>query len=206
MSAKIIRNICVLLVSMGIMVSCDAKTSTIIWKDETYKSGAIDSVLIIGVAKKKENKSLFENALSDAFKREGVTTYTSSDVFQPDQELTKDVVKQKAMSLGAKTVILTHLFSITDEDVYHPDGRISSRYVSTNRYGYYYGHGYSVVNYPGKYEKQKLVRLKTNLYDTASEKLIFTISSKTMDPKSVNDAIYSVCKAFMEDFKRNNLL
>ena len=206
MPSRIIRNICVLLVSMGIMVSCAAKTSTIIWKDKEYKEGNIDSVLIIGVTKKTENRSLFENALSEAFKREGVTTYNSVDVFQPDQKLTKDAIKEKAVSLGVKAVILTHLFSVTEEDVYHPGGRDTSRFVYANRYGYYFGHAHSVVNYPGKYEKQAMVRLKTNLYDTASEKLIFTISSRTMDPKSVNDAIHSVCRAFMKDFKRNNLL
>jgi hypothetical protein len=206
MPSRIIRNICVFLVSMGIMVSCATKTSTIIWKDEKYKSGAIDNVLIIGVTKKKENRSLFENALSEAFRKEGVTVYNSVDVFSPDQKLTKDVIKEKAVSLGVKAVILTHLFSVTEEDVYHPGGRINSRYVYANRYGYYFGHAHSVVNYPGKYEKQKLVRLKTNLYETSSENLIFTISSKTMDPKSVNDTIHSVCRAFMKDFRENDLL
>ena len=206
MAKKIIRWTCVLLVSAGIIVSCATKTDTIIWKNKDYKDGTINSVLIIGVAEKKENKSLFENALSDAFKREGVTTYTSSAVFQPDQKLTREGIKQKAVELGAKFVVLTHLFSVTEEDVHHPGGRINSRYVYTNRYGYYFGHGHSVVNYPGSYEKQTLVRLKTNLYETDSENLVFTIASKTMDPKSVNDTVHSVCRAFMKDFKKNDLL
>jgi len=206
MPSRIICNICVFLVVMGIMVSCAAKTKTIIWKDKEYKEGTIDSVLIIGVAKKTENRSLFENALSEAFKREGVITHNSVDVFSSDQKLTKDVIKQKAVELGAKFVILTHLFSVTKEDVYRPGGRDNSRFAYANRYGYYFGHVDSVVSYPGKYEKQTLVRLKTNLYETASEKLIFTISSRTMDPKSVDDAIHSVCRAFMKDFRKNDLL
>ena len=205
MFKQTILNICVFLAA-GIVISCATQTSTIIWKDKDYGQGSIDSVLIIGVAKNNENKSLFESALSKAFQSQGVTTYNSVDVFLPEQKLTKDAIKQKASELGVKFVILTHLFSITEEDVFHPGGRISQRYLYTNRYGYYFGHGHSVVGYPGTYEKQTLVRLKTNLYKTDSEKLVFTISSKTMDPKSVNDAIHSVCRAFMTDFKKNDLL
>jgi len=201
----IILNICVLL-SVGLVISCATQTSTIIWKNKDYKGGAINSVLIIGVAEKPENKSLFENALSKAFQNEGVATYNSADVFSPEKKLTKDAIKQKAVELGAEFVILTHLYGVTEEDVYRPGGRASRRYIYTNRYGYYFGHADSVVNYPGSYEKQTLVRLKTNLYETDSEALVFTISSKTMDPKSVKDAIHSVCKAFMTDFKKNNLL
>ncbi|MBW1894587.1 MAG: hypothetical protein JRI91_12955 [Deltaproteobacteria bacterium] len=206
MFKKIIRNMLILLVVMGMIFSCAAKTRTIIWKDKEYKDGIIDSVLIIGVTKKTENRSLFENALKEAFKSEGVTAHASVDVFQSDQKLTKDNIKQKALDLGVKAVVLTHLFSITEEDVYRPAGRKTSHYAYTNRYGYYFGHMDSVVNYPGKYEKQKLVRLKTNLYETQTEKLIFTISSRTMDPKSVNDIIRSVCKAFMQDLWENDLL
>ncbi|MBW1895056.1 MAG: hypothetical protein JRI91_15390 [Deltaproteobacteria bacterium] len=206
MVKKIIRNMLILLVVMGMILSCAAKTSTIIWKDKEYKNGIIDSVLIIGVTKKTENRSLFENALSEAFKSKGVTAHVSVDVFGPDEKLTKDIIKQKALDLGVKAVILTHLVSMTEEDVYRPASTVTSRDVNANHIGSYFNHVDSMVHYPGSYEKHKVVRLKTSLFETASEKLIFTISSKTMDSKSVDDIIHSVCKAFMKDLKKNGLL
>jgi len=201
-----IRNVLFFIVGMGMVISCATKTETIIWKDKEYTGGTIDSVLIIGVAKKIENKSLFEKALSEAFEREGVTTHNSVDVFQQDLKLTKDIIKKKAVNLGAKAVIVTHLVSVAEEDVYRPAATITSRNTHANHIGSYFNHVDNMVNYPGSYEKKKVVRLKTSTFETASEKLIFTISSRTMDPKSVNATIDSVCSALIKDFKRNNLL
>lgn len=199
-------NILFILVVMGMVLSCATKTETIIWKDKEYTGGAIDSVLIIGIAKKTENKSLFENALSEALKREGVATHNSVDVFQPDLKLSKDIIKEKAVHLGVKAVVITHLISIAEEDVYRPAATITSRNAQANHIGSYFNHVDTMVSYPGDYEKKKVVRLKTSTFETASEKLIFTISSRTMDPTSVNDTIGSVCNALIKDFKRNNLL
>ena len=205
MLKKIMPKMMVFLAVVGMILACATTTETIVWKDKEYKGGIIDGVLIIGVTKNTENRSLFENAFSEVFKNEGVTAHASVDVFQSDQKLTTDSIKQKASELGLKTVILTHLVSITEEDVYHPAAPITSRSIYRAPMGGYYTQ-VNVVDYPGYYKKHKLVRLKTNLYETASEKLIFSISSKTMDPKSVKDTIRSICKAFMKDLKKNNLL
>jgi hypothetical protein len=206
MCIRPMRSILVFLIITGMVTSCVTKTETIIWKDKEYTGGAIDSVLIIGMAKKTENKSLFENALSEAFKREDVITHNSVDVFQPDLKLTKDIIKEKAVKLGAEAVIITHLVRIAEEDVYRPAATITSRNTHANHIGSYFNHVDNMVKYPGSFEKRKVVRLKTSMFETASEKLIFTISSRTMDPKSVNDTIRSVCKALIKDFKKNNLL
>jgi hypothetical protein len=205
MLKKTIPNVMVFLVVAGMILACAAITETAIWKDPEYKGGIIDSVLIIGVAKNEKNRSLFENAFSEAFKAEGVTAHASVKVFQPDQKLTKDNIKQKALDLGVKAVILTHLVSVTEEDVYHPAAPITTRNVYTTGMGNYFTH-VSVIDYPGYYQKYEIVRLKTNLYETASEKLIFSIASKTIDPKSVEDTIQSICKAFMKDLKKNDLI
>ena len=205
MLKKTTTNMLVFFVGIGMILACAAATDTIIWKDKEYKDGVINSVLIIGVTENKENRSLFENALSEAFKSEGVTAYASVNVFPPDQKLTKDTIKQKALDLGVKAVILTHLVSVTEEDVYHPAAPATTRNTYRTSMGHYYTH-VNVIDYPGYYKKHKLVRLKTNLYDTASEKLIFSISSKTMNPKSVKDLIQSVCKTFIKDLKKNDLL
>lgn len=205
MLKKSIPVILIFLVVLGAIFSCATRTETIIWKDETYKGGIIDSVLIIGVTKNTENRVLFENAFSEAFESEDVKAYASVNVFQPDQELTAESIKRKALDLGVKSVILTHLVSITEEDVYHPAAPVTSHNIYRTHMGYYYSE-VNMIDYPGYYKKHKLVRLKTNLYETASENLIFSIASKTMDPESVKDIIQSVCNAFMNDLRENELL
>jgi hypothetical protein len=205
MLKKFIPAIAIFLMVIGIILACATTTETFIWKDKEYQGGIIDSVLIIGVTKNAENRILFENAFSKAFKNEGVTAYGSVNVFQPDQQLTKESIKQKAIDLGVKAVILTHLVSVTEEDVYHPAAPVTTRNIYRTPMGHYFTE-VNVIDYPGYYKKHKFVRLKTNIYETASENLIFSISSKTIDPKSVNDIIQSVCKAFIKDMKKNDLL
>ena len=196
----------ILLVIMGVVLSCATKTDTIVWKDKEYKGGKIDSVLIIGVAKKEENKALFEDVLSTSLQREGVTPHKSVDVFKQGEKLSKEVIKEKAVNLGVKAVIITHLVSITKEDNYRPAATITSKNAQANHIGSYFNHVDTMVKYPGDYDQKRVVRLKTSMFETSSEKLIFTISSRTLDPKSVKDTIQSVCKALVKDFKKNNLL
>jgi hypothetical protein len=205
MLRKAMLNIFLLLFIVGMIIACATTTETIIWKDKEYKGGMIDSVLIIGITENAENRILFENAFSEAFKSEGVTAYAGFNVFQTDQKLTKESISRKALDLGVKAVILTHLVSITEEDVYHEEAPVTLHNVYRSPMLSYFV-GVNVIDYPGYYKKHQFVRLKTNLYETASESLIFSITSKTMDPKSVNDTIQSVCRAYINDLKKNDLL
>ncbi len=70
---------------------------------------------------------------------------------------------------------------------------------------YYYSvHQYTQT--PGYYIDHKYVRLESNLYETKTEKLIWSASSETIDPKSVNELIESLCKKVLKSLKDNNLI
>jgi hypothetical protein len=198
--------ILILFVITGFLVSCATTTETFILKDKEYNGGKFDSILIIGIAENVENRILFENTFAETFQKKGITTYTSVKAFPPEQKLTKESIKQKALGLGVKGVILTHLVSVTEEEVYKKSAAIKTLNVHHDHMGVYYAYVDERSRYPGSYKKQQVVRLKTNLYETASEKLVFSISSKTMDPKSVNDLINSTCEAYVKDLEKNDLI
>ena len=201
---KIALSLIFFIISGG-MFSCTPMTETFIKKDKEYKGGPIDSVLIIGITQNAENRILFENTFSDLFKKQGATAYTSVNVFPPDQQLTRDSIKVKALELQVKAVILTHLISVSEEEAYQSASTVTTRNVHTTPMGSYIFEA-RMIDYPGYFKKYKTVRLRTNLYETASENLIFSSVSKTIDPKSAKNTIQSVCKAVIKDMKDNGLL
>jgi hypothetical protein len=61
-------------------------------------------------------------------------------------------------------------------------------------YGFY-GTTFTEQHRPGYFETSKTVRLETNLYSAATNDLVWTAQSETVDPKSVPDLLNSMTAA-----------
>ena len=104
-------------------------------------------------------------------------------------------------------ILVTHLIGVENKEVYHPPKThaVPSRGYH-NRFNSYYPRVYEYVHEPGYYTQHKNVNLETNLYETRTEKLIWSVTSETLDPGSVNSIIESLSNEVIKNLRKNNLL
>ena len=200
---KLLRNLFIIFLLS--LVACSSTKLTGIYKDRDYAGGYLKSVMIVGVSDNLKKRRLFEDTFAEQFKKTGIEAFSGVVVIPEGKKLNKETIKGAAENLGAETVLVTHLVGIEEKEIYVPP---SYDYMSSHHdhLGTYY---YSVHQYtqtPGYYIDHKYVRLESNLYETKTEKLIWSASSETLDPKSVNALIESLCKKVMESLKDNNLI
>ena len=195
----------VFIIFLLFFAACASTKLTGVYNDRNYGGGYLKSVMIVGVSDNLKNRRLFEDTFVEQFKKSGIEAFSGVVVIPKGKKLNKDTIKGAAENLGAETVLVTHLVGVEKKETYVPP---SYDYMPRhhNRLGPYYSSVDQYTHTPGYYIDHKYVRLESNLYETKTEKLIWSASSETIDPESVNELIESLCKKVMKSLKDNNLI
>ena len=147
---------------------------------------------------------MFENLFAKEFEKNGVKAVSAIAITPGQRDIDKDTIKAEAKKRGIEAVFVTHLIGVKEKTVYHPPPVGAHPY-----YGYfssYYPSVYAYTHYPGYYTQHELVRLESSLYEVATEKLIWSFQTKTIDPKNIKDLVDSLGKAVLADLRKNKLL
>ncbi len=75
-------------------------------------------------------------------------------------------------------------------------------------YGFYgfYGTTFAEVHEPGYFKTSTTVRVETNLYSLATDALVWTGQSATVDPTSIADVRESMTAAVAQKLKEEKLI
>ena len=156
------------------LVSCATTRVTDVWKDEAYK-GKVQKTIVIMVAKTPEMRDLFEGRFVAELRARGNSAIQSYKIVPFEQLPEKELVKSRIKSAGADSVLVSRLVGSKTVQAYMP-GKMHT--VP----GAYYGWGtyYEIVFVDYGYtDDMELSYIETNLYDIATEKLIWSAQSKT---------------------------
>jgi hypothetical protein len=193
------------------LISCASTTLVDTYKDKAYEGRMLESVMVVAITENVRNRTVFEGRFSDEFKRRGIQSIPSTDVIPSDEDATKDAIKAAAVDKEMNAVLVTHLVAVEEKEVYNPPPY--STYWGPHgtlgphgNFGPYYSNVYGYVHAGGYYTKHKLVRLETNIYDTESEKLIWSASSETFEPGSANKTIEDLCKVIMKKLTDDKMI
>ena len=188
------------------LASCTSTKLTSVWRDNTYP-GYIDTLMIVAVTENTRNRLIFEREFVEEFNKTGIDAIASIDVIPPEETANEDAILSEAQNREISMIMVTHLIGVDEKSVYHPP---KTRTVSRGGYygGFhsYYPRVYEYVHEPGYYTKHESVNLETNLYETKTEKLIWSVTSETLDPESVNTIIESLSKEIIKNLRKNKLL
>jgi hypothetical protein len=193
-------------VALVILTSCGGTNLSYVWKDPRYGGGYLTSVMVVGVSEDVARRRLFEEVFARELEEREIRAVASNKVLGPDTRLTRDTVKAEAARLGMDAVLATRLISAGREDIYQPPS------ISTMPSGYsrsldLYFYGVDAQSaYPGARAKHYVVRLETNVFDTDTEKLVWTASSQTVEPESIREIIESLCKKVTSRLREDKLL
>ena len=188
------------LVLLCLLGSCTTTKFNSVWKDTSYE-GYIKSVMVVGIAERADVRKFFEREFAKQFKECGVDAIASVDAVTSEEELTEDVILAAAREQGTDMILVTHILSRGSTTSYHLPEHVTA-------FNAYYHWAYAYVHGPLYYAQgSHSVLLATNLYETKTEKLIWSVTTKTLDVhESKFEIIKSKSKGVIKNLRKNKLL
>ena len=185
------------------LTACTTAKPTLEWRDQSYSGGPFDNILIVGIADKETARRNFENTFVDRLHEDRIKATASFALMAAETRPSVENIKAVISDIKFDSVLVTHLVGVNEKEVYHP----ATYRMDTYRGFYdYYGYVGAYVYEPGYYTRHKLVKLETNLYDTQTEQLVWSMQSETMNPTSEKDLIDAKIKAVIKRLKLQKLI
>lgn len=211
------------LVLCGVLLGlCGCKTMASTNFSQSYRNPGFEDVvfrrlLVIGVTADMESRQAFENALASAIAKEGGTAAPSYTILPDSEQISEEQLYAVLVREEIDGVVLTRLLSVDKDSQYTPPKKYNkpkTRYYPGG-WGYGFGYGgfygfygttYAAVHEPGYFDTSTTLRLETSLYSVATNDLVWTGQSETIDPDSLDDARTSITQAVAKKLKQERLI
>ena len=198
------RNLILSLIVISTLVSCGPSTKiekTWMEPGASVTAGAPNKALVIAMVKDETSRRVIEDQLAKRISGTAVASYTllSTDMLK---EASEEALK-KVLTDGKFThVLLMRLADIEKETSYVP-GTTTGFYGG---YGRYYGYGAGMYSTPGYYTTDKNYFVETTVYSINPDKLIWTGTTKTVNPSKLDKAVNDIADVVSEKMKKDGFL
>jgi hypothetical protein len=198
------RNLILSLIVISTLVSCGPSTKMEkSWMEPgaSVTVSAPNKVLIIAMVKDETSRRVIEDHLVKRVSGTGVASYTlvSTDMLKE----ASDEALKKIVTDGKFThIILMRLADVEKETSYVP-GTTTSFYGG---YGRYYGYGAGMYSSPGYYTTDKNYFVETTVYSINPDKLLWTGTTKTVNPSKVEKTVNDIADVVAEKMKKDGFL
>jgi hypothetical protein len=181
------------------------------WSDpEAASKGPFTKVFVVVLSQNETANYDIEAQTANVLISRGFKVVRSTDIFPPKFSITKDLTKEQLTESIAKrgcdAIFTLALLDSKTVESYNP-GTIYAP-VNYGYYGSYYGYYnyyYPQVYSPGYYSVDKTYYLETNLYDLASDKLLWSVQSEAKNPKNLNDWFKNYSNMLINHLKSKGL-
>jgi hypothetical protein len=204
------------LTGMLCLAGCSTTSVVTSWRDAGYVESGLKKPLVLAITDKEVIRFKIEDEFVRALQGMGVDAVQSYKMFPVLKGLNPDSIMAKLPGTGRDSILVTHLVDVKKETVHVPattevcptGGGYAGPYWGPsdyNSFGSYYAQCYDVVNSPTYSYESKTYVLETNLYDAGTEKLVWTVTTDTKDPISLDSAMKDFVGVVMKDVQKNNL-
>jgi hypothetical protein len=183
------------------IISCGPSTQIVkSWRDpaSTVTPGPSNKIFVIAMVKDESSRRIVEDELVKRMAGNAIASYTVLPA-----EMMKAASAETLNHIlldGQYTHVLMMLLTDIENETYYVPGSTSVYYGG---YGSYYGYGASFYSDPGYYATDKNYFVETTVYSIKPDKLIWTGTTKTVNPtqleKTVNDIANAVTYKMKED-------
>jgi len=159
------------------------------------------NTLVISLVKDETSRRVIEDQLVKKLTGKSTASYTvisSETLKQANEEALNQLVAQ-----GKYThILLMRLADVEKETSYVP-GTTTGFYGG---YGRYYGYGAGMYGSPGYYTTDKNYFVETMVYSTNPNKLLWTGTTKTVNPSKIEKTVNEIATAVSERMKKDGFL
>ncbi|MFZ6025374.1 MAG: hypothetical protein ACOYVG_13060 [Bacteroidota bacterium] len=194
-----------------LMASCTSTYITSSWKaPKGYNAVKEDKILVLGMLPDKDRsmREAVETEMTEALKQQGYQAISAYQEFGPKSfnGLNEQQVMSELKDKNIQVVMTVALLDKQKEQQYTPE-RVDYRPMLGynpfwRRYVYYYDRVYT----PGYYTNSTNYFAEGNLYDVGSNRLIYSVQSKTFDPSSMATFARDYSKTVVKDMIHQQII
>ena len=187
-----------------VFVSCGPSTKIVkSWHEPNASVNIknIKKVLVIGLIKDASARRIVEDKLVSMMKVHAVKSY---DYLTDELTGENNKLNEKLKSDSFDGVLIMRLVDVEKETTYVPGSTGYPGY-----YGSYYGYyRYAAPNYysPGYYQTDKNYMVETTVYSVTPDKLIWSATTKTVNPDNFDRAIEEIATAVAEKMRQDGFV
>ncbi len=186
-----------LLITILVLVSC-APTTKIqkTWSDPSLSKEKFDSykkVLVIAILKDETGRRIAEDKLVGSFTN---TQTIQSYTYLTSADTTQLIIEQKLMKDGFDAVLYMRLKKVEKSVTYNQ---------GSDYYGWY--GGYRAPYYSsGYYSEDKTFVVETNLYEVASNKLMWSTITETLNPRTIEQSLDGIIYTLKSELSKKGYI
>lgn len=170
-----------------------------------YTPSPKDKILVAALVKDEYSRTVIEDNLVKKFKIPAVESY---------KLLTKEMIKEaKPEALekyivegGFTHILLMRLANLEEEVYYVPGASVSVGVGMYGGYGTYFGYAAPIYSAPGSYSSDKKYHVETAFYSTNPNKLLWTGTTKTENPKKLDKSVNVIADVVVDKMTRQGFL
>ena len=212
----------------GIILTACSSTSSLTYSEKLgdYSPKKYSNIGVLAVLKSNDPRINVENAVTDMLRAKGYSVNYPWDVwpFANNLELMKqhgiegdkikEMLQQRVTSQKMDALLIITLFDAVKEQRYVPGSGLSVG-VAVNPgmypvYGYpyysYYGYAFNTISDPGYYVESSTYFTESNLYDIASEQLVWTGQISTKLESSLETEAQKYAEVLIDGMIKDNVL
>jgi len=174
-----------------IIISCSQSTRlTDVYTDETFSGKEFKKVLVLGLTKDDWKQKVYENEFRSQLITYNIEVLTAWQELPKGEQLNKETFEKyfKDKNVDAVLVAIEGGES-TDKTLY----TAGSGHVHVGFYGFYASTA-SFYHNSDYLAEEKVVHMRTNLYETNEARLIWSAKSQSYEPENTGDVIKAVSK------------
>jgi hypothetical protein len=165
-----------------LVAGCASTTLQSEWRDPGYSAGPFKKIFVIGLAARDVTaRRVFEDVMVSKLNAAGVQAVPEWQYLKGEGQAPEGVVSSAVDSTGADAVLMARLVAI-DKQI-----DVSPVVVPGPGYGWYgpYAGWYSGWYAMPQVRQYDVVYVETTLFDQKTKRLVWSATSKTVDPASI---------------------
>ena len=198
------QKVLLLLTVVALLTSGCTTTST--QSDLSTKDASFSNFLVIGVAGDYTNRAYFERSVVSGIKAKGSSASAFHVVAGGNNPVTREAVKEAIVSGGFDAVVVTR---VLDTDTEVDTGNTVAGAKATHKDGSLvnlFRYDYEELNEPLATELNTRITFATELYDAASEQLVWTGESTGSRQENIGMLIDETAAIVVKQLARKNLI
>src|SRR5215467_9293368 len=181
-----------------------------VWVNKDKMKGkSFSKVFIVAMSADPEVRSTVENDLAKIATSRGHAVVKSIDVIPTDIKNpklpTKEEVVAKVKETGCDGAFVAAVLKKEESVGYSPGTTAYSIQPYQTYYTGYYTYWYPSVSTPSYYDHEKTYFMQSNLYDVASEEIMWSVKSKVFSPGSIKKFSHAYTSTLIKQLEKEKL-
>ncbi|MEN9570228.1 MAG: hypothetical protein RL172_1459 [Bacteroidota bacterium] len=188
--------------------------ATGVWANKEKLQGkSYSKIFIVVMTADVSARDRLESDIAAKANEYGYATVKSAEVIpiklSDPVKPTKEAITAAVQNSGCDAVFISTMLNKSEDIRYTPGNTVFSPmpyYSWSGNYFGYYSHFYPTISQPGYYSTDKTYFLQSNLYDVASEELMWSVQSKVFNPTSLEKFSKSYTNTLLKQLESEHLI